>query len=133
MIRQTRQRLAIEEVFQKEGRPLTPGEVLTEAQRILPQIGLRTIYRQLGDMAGEGLIVGVDYPGQPLRYEWVSKMEHAHFICRKCDRVYDLQIDVPDVTITPPPGFQVKGQETVFYGVCPACGKSGQTAEETLE
>jgi len=133
VIRQTRQRLAIEEVFHKEGRPLTPGEVLTEAQRILPRIGLRTIYRQLGDMAGEGLIVGVDYPGQPLRYEWVSDMDHAHFICRQCDRVYDMQVEVPDVAITPPPGFDVKGQETVFYGVCPACGKSGQTAEATLE
>lgn len=121
MIRVTRQRLAIEEVFQKERRPLTPPEVHEQARRLLPQIGLRTIYRQLKDMATEGLVVGVDYPGQPLRYEWVSDTHHAHFICRKCDRVFDMQIEVPDVEIDPPAGFLVNGQETVFYGECPDC------------
>lgn len=123
MIRRTRQRLAIEEVFRKEGRPLTPPEVFAGAARIQPGIGLRTVYRQLKDMAGEGLIVGVDYPGQPLRYEWVSSNHHAHFICRACDRVFDMQIEVPDVTIAPPPGFAISGQETVFYGTCPECGR----------
>ncbi|MEX0329935.1 MAG: Fur family transcriptional regulator [Puniceicoccaceae bacterium] len=121
MIRRTRQRLAIEEVFQKEKRPLTPPEIHKGAKRILPQIGLRTIYRQLKDMSEEGLIVGVDYPGQPLRYEWVSHGHHAHFICRRCDRVYDLQVEVPDVEIPAPEGFQLTGQETIFYGICPDC------------
>lgn len=129
MIRQTRQRLAIEQVFQKEGRPLTPPEVFEGARRIVPQIGLRTVYRQLKDMTVEGLIVGVDYPGQPLRYEWVQYGHHAHFICRKCDRVYDLQTDVPDVKISAPAGFVITGQETVFYGICADC--EGQTASDT--
>lgn len=121
MIRRTRQRLAIEEVFQKESRPLTPPEIHKGAKRILPQIGLRTVYRQLKDMSEEGLIVGVDYPGQPLRYEWVSQGHHAHFICRRCDRVYDLQVEVPDVEVKAPAGFQLTGQETIFYGICPDC------------
>lgn len=122
MIRVTRQRLAIEEALQKEGRPLTPPEVFELAQRTVPQIGLRTIYRQLKAMADEGLIVGVDYPGQPFRYEWVSKGHHSHFICRKCDRVFDMEIEVPDVEISAPEGFSITGQETVFYGTCPDCG-----------
>lgn len=121
MIRRTRQRLSIEEVFRKESRPLTPPEVFEGARRIFPGIGLRTVYRQLKDMAEEGLVVGVDYPGQPLRYEWVSDAHHAHFICRACDRVFDLQVEVPDVEIEPPAGFIVSGQETVFYGTCPDC------------
>lgn len=121
MIRTTRQRLAIEEVFQKESRPLTPPELFEGAKRILPRIGLRTVYRQLKDMVAEGLIVGVDYPGQPLRYEWVSETDHAHFICRKCDRVFDLEVEIPDIIIKAPKGFKITGQETVFYGVCPDC------------
>jgi Fur family ferric uptake transcriptional regulator len=122
VIRTTRQRLAIEEVFRKEGRPLAPTEVFEGARRLYPRIGLRTVYRQLKDMAAEGIIVGVDYPGQPLRYEWVSDAHHAHFICRQCDRVFDMQVDVPDVEINPPKGFRITGQETVFYGTCPECG-----------
>lgn len=123
MIRQTRQRLSIEEVFRKEQRPLTPPEVFEGAKRILPRIGLRTVYRQLKDMAEEGIVVGVDYPGQPLRYEWVSDQHHAHFICRQCDRVFDLQVEVPDTEIEAPSGFVITGQETVFYGTCPQCSR----------
>jgi len=121
VIRRTRQRLAIEEVFRAEGRPLAPPEIFAAARRILPQIGLRTVYRQLKDMAAEGLVVGVDYPGQPLRYEWASSTHHAHFICRACGRVFDLPVEVPDVPVTPPDGFRVTGQETVFYGTCGEC------------
>ncbi|NBD37461.1 MAG: transcriptional repressor [Verrucomicrobia bacterium] len=123
MIRRTRQREAIEEVFQASRRPLAPGEVHEAALPAYPGLGLRTVYRQLKDMVDEGLIVGVDYPGQPLRYEWVSEKDHAHFICRRCRRVYDLEVDVPDVEITAPRGFTVMGQETVFYGLCPECGE----------
>lgn len=109
---------------------MTPPEVFEGAKRIFPRIGLRTVYRQLKDMTEEGLIVGVDYPGQPLRYEWVSLGHHAHFICRGCDRVYDLQVEVPDVSLKAPAGFEVTGQETVFYGLCPECGSQTASAME---
>lgn len=131
MIRQTRQRQAIEAVFRSEGRPLAPAEVYEAARRLVPQIGMRTVYRQLKDMAGEGLLVGVDYPGQPLRYEWVSHDHHAHFICRGCDRVFDLPMEVPEVMVTPPGGFRITGQETVFYGLCPDCRVPAKPAAGT--
>lgn len=124
MIRQTRQRLAIEQVFHRERRPLTPAEVFDLAKQAHPALGLRTVYRQLNDMASAGMIVGVDYPGQPLRYEWVSNTHQAHFICRDCDRIYDLPVDVGELDIKVPDGFQLTGQETIFYGVCPRCSKS---------
>jgi Fur family ferric uptake transcriptional regulator len=125
MIRRTRQRLSLETVFKSAGRPLTPGEVHVAARKNMPSIGLRTVYRQINDMVADGLIVGVDYPGQPLRYEWVREGHHAHFICRGCDRVYDLEVEVPDVEVKAPKGFSLKGQETVFYGYCPECNRSG--------
>jgi Fur family ferric uptake transcriptional regulator len=121
MIRRTRQREAIEAVLRREQRPLTPPEIHLQAARRMPRLGLRTVYRQIRDLTAEGLVVGVDYPGQPLRYEWVRPGHHAHFICRSCAQVYDLEIEVPDVPVTPPPGFTVSGQETVFYGICRAC------------
>lgn len=125
MIRRTRQRLAIEWALRSAGRPLVPTEIHQTACEEYPALGLRTVYRQIKDMAEEGLVVGVDYPGQPLRYEWVSSKEHAHFICRECRQVYDLEVEVPDVEVDVPEGFRLTGQETVFYGVCPRCGAAG--------
>lgn len=122
MIRRTRQRLAIETALRRAGRPLVPAEIHAAAREDFPQLGLRTVYRQLKDMTTEGMVVGVDYPGQPLRYEWVSEGEHAHFICRECQQVYDLEVAVPDVPVAEPEGFRITGQETVFYGLCPDCG-----------
>jgi Fur family transcriptional regulator, ferric uptake regulator len=121
VIRQTQQRLAIESVLRHAGRPVTLAEVHALAQASLPRIGLRTIYRQMRDLAADGRVLGLDYPGQPLRYELASSHDHAHFICRSCNRVFDIDASIPDVDVTMPPGFTLSGQETVLYGVCAAC------------
>ena len=121
MIRKTKQRSAIESVFMEEPRPLTPQEVFEFGKKKLPSMGLRTVYRQIQDLSKEGLIVGMDYPGQPIRYEWVKDDFHSHFICRTCQRVFDLPGEIEDVAITPPKGFKITGQETMFFGFCPDC------------
>lgn len=121
MIRQTRQREAIETVLQQEDRPLTPPEIHKLAVQHLPHIGLRTVYRHIKDLASEGKVVGIDYPGQPLRYERAKGTHHSHFICRGCNQVFDLEVEVPDVEVPTPKGFKVTGQETIFYGFCSDC------------
>ncbi|MEY2999949.1 MAG: hypothetical protein RL648_163 [Verrucomicrobiota bacterium] len=128
MIRQTRQRLAIEAFLRAEDRPLSPHEIHRGAQRLVPSMGLRTVYRQLKDMSAEGLVVGVDYPGQPLRYERTGAGHRAHFICHGCAKVYAWEAEVPDVEVRAPVGYMMTGQETVFYGYCPTCVASSRLA-----
>lgn len=123
MIRQTRQRAAIEQVLKEAGRPLSPNEIHELATKYLPGLGLRTVYRQIKDMADAYQILGVDYPGQPVRYELAHGGHVAHFICRTCERVFYFPTDVPEIHITPPAGFTLTGQETIFYGTCPHCGE----------
>ncbi|MCD8483665.1 MAG: transcriptional repressor [Verrucomicrobia bacterium] len=103
-------------------RPLTAAEVHELAVKEMPTLGVRTVFRRLSEWVREGRVVRVDYPGQPPLYEIVAGQHHPHFICRDCQRVYDLDMEVADVpVINPPPGFLIDGQETIFYGVCPAC------------
>ena len=128
MIRRTRQRMVIESVLRSSGRPLSPAEIYEQAHREQPRLGLRTVYRQIEDLKAEGRLCGVDYPGQPVRYELVGEGHHSHFLCRSCQKVFDLPGELPDYAVTPPPGFIVDGQETVFYGVCPACRSGGSPA-----
>ncbi|MDP0498955.1 MAG: transcriptional repressor [Verrucomicrobiota bacterium JB022] len=126
MIRQTRQRAAIEQVLREAGRPLSPNEIHEMAVKLLPGLGLRTVYRQIKDLSEAHLLLGVDYPGQPVRYELAMDGHIGHFICRDCDRVYYLQVEVPEVHIEEPEGFKITGQETIFYGVCPNCAQRGK-------
>jgi len=121
VIRKTQQRKVIEEVFNESGRPLTPQELFDSAKEKLPVIGLRTVYRHIQDLIDSALIVGIDYPGQPVRYEWVKDDFHCHFICRSCQQVLDLPVPAQELAVNPPKGFTISGQETIFYGTCPNC------------
>ena len=119
MIRRTRQRDAILDALERAGRPLSPTELHDLAREMSPRIGLRTVYRNIRELVEEGRLAGIDYPGQPLRYEKVTEDGHrAHLICRLCSKVFDLPGDPPKVTYDSPEGFVIQGDEVVFYGHC---------------
>lgn len=119
MIRQTKQREAITEVLEEVGRPLAPGELYELAKKKIPRIGLRTVYRNIRELVEEGVLIGVDYPGQPMRYEKVSESgPHPHFICRVCHKVIDLPGVHTEVSFSGLKGYEVEGTEVLLYGVC---------------
>jgi len=120
MIRNTRQRKAIFDVLKEEARPLSVVEIFELAVKSVPGIGIRTVYRNIRELVEEGKLVGVDYPGQPPRYETVGDKSHRpHLICGICHKVLELDASVvalvQNVEI---PGYVVEGAETVYYGHC---------------
>jgi Fur family transcriptional regulator, ferric uptake regulator len=122
MIRRTKQRAAIIRAFEEAGRPLSPLEIHQLGKRHYPSLGLRTVYRNLREMAQEGRVAGIDYPGQPVRYERITdKSYRPHFICKYCNKVFAMDKNVDRVPYQPPPGFAIEEEEVVFYGRCPSC------------
>lgn len=119
MIRRTRQRDAILRAFEQHRRPLTAVEVYELAREIAPRIGMRTVYRNIRELVEEGSLAGVDYPGQPIRYAQVLDRSHKpHLICRRCRKLFELDLEIPDVAVKDPPGFVIEGEEVIFYGHC---------------
>ncbi|CAA6691568.1 MULTISPECIES: Fur family transcriptional regulator [unclassified Lentimonas] len=126
VVRNTRQREAILKALRAAGRPLTAQEICDLGQAYAPRLGLRTVYRNLRSLSEQSQVAGVDYPGQPPRYELVQPHgDRVHFICRSCNRLYDLDMAQPIVRATPPEGFKVTGEEVVLYGECPQCHGKG--------
>jgi Fur family ferric uptake transcriptional regulator len=120
MERDTRQRRAIRRVFETSGRPLSTREVLAAAHRQAPTLGLATVYRNLKALVDDGLLVAVEVPGEPARYEPAGKRHHHHFRCRCCDRLFELggcRKPVPRA----PKGFVVESHELLLYGRCASC------------
>jgi len=121
MIRNTRQRKAIFDVLKKEARPLSVAEIHELAVENVPGIGIRTVYRNVRELVDEGKLVGVDYPGQPPRYETVGgdKVHRPHLICGICHKVLELD-PLPDEEVSKikMPGYVIDGVETVYYGHC---------------
>ena len=122
MIRNTRQREIILNVMEEAARPLSPMEIHQLAVVQYPKLGLKTVYRHVNDLVENSHIAGVDYPGQPVRYEIVDERgSRPHLICRKCQRVFDLPIEEPKIEYPELEDFQISGHEVVFFGICKSC------------
>ncbi|MET0381809.1 MAG: transcriptional repressor [Burkholderiaceae bacterium] len=121
MERSTRQNTAIRQVIAQAGRPLSPAEVLGQARRHVPALGLATVYRNLKALVDEGAIQAVTLPGETPRYEIAQRGHHHHFRCDVCRRVFDVHACPGDLAGLAPPGFAVERHEITLYGKCGGC------------
>ena len=84
-------------------------------------LGSATVDRAIRKMRDNLQLVGLSFPGQPTRYELPAEKEHPHFICRACEKVFDLDIPMRLPKVTLPHGFNISGGEIVYSGTCPKC------------
>lgn len=119
----TRQREVIIEVLRETRRPLTREEILRLGREKMGRLGSATVDRAIREMTRQFHIVGVQFPGQPKRYELPADTEHPHFVCRDCERVYDLPVIMKLPELRAPKGFEVTGGEVIYSGLCPECAR----------
>ena len=122
MTRRTEQKRAIQQAFGQTKRPLRPDEVLGVAQRVVPSLGIATVYRNLKRMCAEGVLRVVQLPGElTTMYELADLHHHHHFHCGRCERVFDVDVCPGDFAAMAPQGFVVQKHELVLYGSCAEC------------
>lgn len=122
--RQTQQKAAIHDAFASAGRPLSPQEALGSAQETVPSMGIATVYRAIKRFVAEDVLVPVELPGSPSRYELAGLDHHHHFFCRECDRVFDVEGCPPRVAELTPDGFELEAHEIVLHGRCAGCSET---------
>ena len=121
MKRMTRQRQAILDCFKKCSRPLSVEEILQDAAEAVPQLNLATVYRNLKLLVDEGIISPVDLPGGNPRYECVGLKHHHHFLCEKCNRLFDVHGCPEGISGMVPQGFKLLGHTITLSGMCADC------------
>jgi Fur family transcriptional regulator, ferric uptake regulator len=119
--RNTKQKNAIRTAFVETGRPLSPEEALSYAQRSVPDLSIATVYRNLKAMVEEGWLIAVQLPGESPRYEISGKAHHHHFRCDDCGKVYELEGCSPQLKTKLPRGFRAIHHNILLYGICAAC------------
>jgi Fur family transcriptional regulator, ferric uptake regulator len=119
--RNTRQKDAIRTAFVETDRPLSPEEVLSYAQRVVSDMSIATVYRNLKAMVEDGWLVAVELPGDPPRYELSGKKHHHHFLCNDCQKVYEVEGCVPTTKHKLPRGFRALSHDFILHGICAAC------------
>ncbi|WP_370327618.1 Fur family transcriptional regulator [Euzebya sp.] len=97
------------------------------AEAVREQIGAisrQSVYDTLAVLTDTGLIRRIQPAGSPTRYEGRVGDNHHHLVCRRCDRVVDVDCapgEPPCITPADDHDFALDEAEVVFWGVCPDC------------
>lgn len=106
------------------GTHLTAYDLLGLAKARQPEIGLATIHRALNQLHEHGLVAKVLVPGvESATYEPIAD-QHAHFRCRRCGTVSDVDYALPKRTLTELStrlGLQIDEEQLTLAGICGAC------------
>jgi methylated-DNA-[protein]-cysteine S-methyltransferase len=119
-LRSTPQRRAIlTAVDQSGGEHLSADEVHARASQSLPDLGRGTVYATLTELSELGALGAVGLP-EPVRYE-ANTTPHAHFRCRLCMRLFDLDSDLSQLDRLVDERFAVERVTMRAEGICADC------------
>lgn len=122
--RYSKQRELILEAVMNTDRHPTAETVYNWLKPENPALSLGTVYRNLNQLAEDGSIIKLSFPVE--RYD-ANISPHAHFMCRDCGNVYDLEgisydssLDEFVETLN---GHSVERHDLMFIGICKDCTK----------
>ncbi len=86
-------------------------------------LSMGTVYRNINILLEQNLIQKISAGSNLDRYDGNTEL-HYHFICRECESIYDLDIEMLknlNTDISRSTGFNIESHRLDFYGACPAC------------
>ncbi|MGI9951162.1 transcriptional repressor [Moorellaceae bacterium AZ2] len=123
--RMTKQKRIILEILRSTTSHPTADWIYAQARKVLPDISLGTVYRNLNVLKEDGEIMELNYGSTYSRYDG-NPQNHYHFVCINCGAVHD--VDMPVL-----PELEKRAEEAgvgdvfyhrlEFYGLCPRCRK----------
>lgn len=120
MVKSTKQRNAIYDALANSGRPLSVDEVFKLAKNESIGLGIATVYRNLKTLQEQGRIIKVDLPGQAPRWEVIAS-HHHHFLCRNCDRLFEIYACPENIRQLLPEGYTLEEAYILLRGQCDIC------------
>jgi Fe2+ or Zn2+ uptake regulation protein len=126
-LRMTRQRQQILDELMKMKTHPTAYELHGVVRKVMPQISLGTVYRNLEQLSANGRIRRLAFGSGKRRYDG-NVDAHHHLCCLSCGRVDDLpsvsEVErVLDAVRGEVCGYRVTGVSLEIYGLCPKCKK----------
>lgn len=119
----SRQREAIRQYLCSSKEHPTADMVYEEIKNLYPNISLGTVYRNLSLLVNIGEAIRISTSEGADRFDG-HVTPHNHFICTKCGRVMDLDMEnIDGIQQTASQNFKGKicGYTVNFYGLCEDC------------
>ena len=121
--RMTKQKKVILDILRGTNIHPSADWVYEQAKRLVPDISLGTIYRNLNVLRDNGDIRELNYGSTYSRYDGKAD-NHYHFFCEKCSKLLNVAIPVYeglDKMVQDTTGFVVNYHRMEFYGLCENC------------
>ncbi|MGM9881622.1 MAG: Fur family transcriptional regulator [Bacilli bacterium] len=116
-MRNTKQRNLILSIVEDSTSHLDAYQIYDLCKKVIPNISLGTVYRNLGNLVDSGLIVRLKVFDT---YRYDKNTRHSHFICNKCHKIIDIFDDnyanikyIGDNLVT---DYEIK-----YKGICREC------------
>ncbi len=117
-MRYSHQRDTIRKIIYSTNSHPTADQVFIKAKKIIPNISLGTVYRNLKQLEKAGILQTI-YDGNIIRYDWKTE-PHNHLKCKICGDLID--VDMADLIIQPDfekkYKFEVDDVEMTIIGTC---------------
>jgi Fe2+ or Zn2+ uptake regulation protein len=117
----------VAEVLTGEHVHLTADAVYSQAQRLLPEISLATVYNTLNELVDMGEVLEISTGDGPKRYDPNTTAVHHHLYCVECGALRDVNPEGTDRLTLPANqqhGFELLDMDIVFRGRCPDCRRT---------
>lgn len=124
-MRYSRQRELTLQVLQENVCHPSTDFIYEKMKQKMPNISLATVYRNLNQLAEAGIIRKIEGLDGAVHFDH-NTHNHYHFVCIKCNKVYDVPYDVaPNLNdeVLERTGLQVITHDITFKGICQHCQK----------
>ena len=127
--RMTKQKRVIMDILRNTKSHPTAEWIYQEARKVMPNISLGTVYRNLQVLRENGLISELRYGKSFSRFDGNPEL-HYHFVCEKCHCVSDVEDAFTQMIAEKIAESANKYQKGLissyrleFYGICKNCQK----------
>ena len=108
---------------------ITANGVAEAVRDEIGAISRQSVYDTLAVLTDNGIIRRIQPAGSPTRYEGRVGDNHHHLVCRRCDRLVDVDCATGEAPcLTPADGhdFALDEAEVLYWGLCPDCQLLGE-------
>ncbi len=106
------------------GQDFSVEDLWHDLQRFDPCLGRATVFRAVEILFKMGLLNRIEFADGSHTYRACGDEHHHHLTCRKCHRVVEVDVCIPEdqfSRIGERTDFKIEGHSLVLFGVCADC------------
>jgi len=109
----------LERMYKMKDHP-TVNDIYKDLIDEIPSLSKTTVYNTLNIFIENAIVKSFSMDGNEARYDILSNI-HGHFFCLECNKIYDFEINEPQIYDNLLEGAEIFESEISVRGICKAC------------